>query len=99
MRRLRSLGVYSEMLPCTQKIEDLKWKPVGIILSGGPASVNDPDSPRVDEEVFNLGVPVLYVVVCVDQNGEKVANMTRRGVCYGNQLIGIALSQVFLGDH
>ena len=62
LRRLRSLGVYSEMLPCTQKLKDLGWKPVGIILSGGPSSVYAPDSPSVDPMVFELGVPILYVV-------------------------------------
>ncbi|RGP75838.1 gmp synthase [Fusarium longipes] len=61
LRRLRSLGVYSEMLPCTQKIKDLGWKPVGVILSGGPSSVYAEDSPGVDPEVFELGVPVLGV--------------------------------------
>ncbi|VUC35569.1 unnamed protein product [Clonostachys rosea] len=61
LRRLRSLGVYSEMLPCTQKLKDLSWKPTGIILSGGPSSVNSPDSPSVDPEVFELGVPILGV--------------------------------------
>ncbi|KAL7936354.1 hypothetical protein V8C35DRAFT_295295 [Trichoderma chlorosporum] len=61
LRRLRSLGVYSEMLPCTQKLKDLTWKPVGIVLSGGPSSVYAPDSPTVDPLVFELGVPVLGV--------------------------------------
>ncbi|KAI0125369.1 class I glutamine amidotransferase-like protein [Xylariales sp. AK1849] len=61
LRRLRSLGVYSEMLPCTQKLKDLAWKPVGIILSGGPSSVYSPDAPSVDPLVFDLGVPVLGV--------------------------------------
>ena len=61
LRRLRSIGVYSEMLPCTQKLKDLTWKPVGIVLSGGPSSVYSPDAPSVDPLVFELGVPVLGV--------------------------------------
>lgn len=89
LRRLRSIGVYSEMLPCTQKLKDLTWKPVGIILSGGPSSVYAPDAPNVDPLVFELGVPVLYVVNLRQKHDEKVANILRRGVCFGNQLIGI----------
>jgi GMP synthase (glutamine-hydrolysing) len=47
------------MLPCTQKIKDLGWKPVGVILSGGPSSVYADDAPGADPAVFELGVPVL----------------------------------------
>ncbi|KAK0362184.1 GMP synthase (glutamine-hydrolyzing) [Friedmanniomyces endolithicus] len=60
-RRLRELNVYSEMLPCTQKLADLSWKPKGIILSGGPYSVYAPDAPHVDPEVFKLDVPILGI--------------------------------------
>lgn len=60
-RRCRELNVYCEMLPCTQKIKDLDWKPKGIILSGSPYSVYDDVAPRVDPDVFNAGVPVLGI--------------------------------------
>ena len=60
-RRLRELHVYSEMLPCTQKIADLSWKPRGVILSGGPYSVYDADAPHVDPAVFELNVPILGI--------------------------------------
>ncbi|EMC91712.1 hypothetical protein BAUCODRAFT_79682 [Baudoinia panamericana UAMH 10762] len=60
-RRLRELNVYSEMLPCTQKLADLTWKPKGVILSGGPYSVYASDAPHVDPEVFNLDVPILGI--------------------------------------
>ncbi|EEH50506.2 GMP synthase [glutamine-hydrolyzing] [Paracoccidioides brasiliensis Pb18] len=60
-RRLRELNIYSEMLPCTQKIADLSWKPKGVILSGSPYSVYAPDAPHVDPGVFELGVPVLGI--------------------------------------
>ena len=49
------------MLPCTQKLSDLSWKPKGIILSGGPYSVYAPDAPHVDPEVFKLAVPLLGI--------------------------------------
>merc|ERR1712093_516005 len=60
-RRLRELNVYSEMLPCTQKLADLSWKPKGIILSGGPYSVYEADAPHVDPAIFELGVPILGI--------------------------------------
>ncbi|TIA93182.1 hypothetical protein E3P99_00319 [Wallemia hederae] len=60
-RRCRELNVYCEMLPCTQKLKDLSWKPKGIILSGSPYSTYDKDAPRVDPDVFNAGVPVLGI--------------------------------------
>lgn len=53
-RRLRELNVFSEMLPCTQKLSELKFKPKGIILSGGPYSVYEEGSPHVDPAVFDL---------------------------------------------
>jgi GMP synthase (glutamine-hydrolysing) len=45
-RRLRELNVYSEMLPCTQKLSNLSWKPKGIILSGRPYSVHQAEGVR-----------------------------------------------------
>lgn len=42
------------MLPCTQKLSELKFKPKGIILSGGPYSVYEEGSPHVDPAVFDL---------------------------------------------
>ncbi|PIL35473.1 hypothetical protein GSI_02201 [Ganoderma sinense ZZ0214-1] len=60
-RRCRELNVYAELMPCTQKIKDVKFKPKGIILSGSPYSVYDKDAPHVDPEVFELGVPILGI--------------------------------------
>ena len=44
------------MLPCTQKLSGLTWKPKGVILSGSPYSVYDADAPHVDPAVFDLEV-------------------------------------------
>ncbi|KAI0671840.1 GMP synthase [Trametes maxima] len=60
-RRCRELNVYAELMPCTQKIKDLNFKPKGVILSGSPYSVYDKDAPHVDPDVFDLGVPVLGI--------------------------------------
>ncbi|KAL0953087.1 hypothetical protein HGRIS_004360 [Hohenbuehelia grisea] len=48
-------------MPCTTKIKDVHFKPKGIILSGSPYSVYDKDSPHVDPEVFELGIPILGI--------------------------------------
>ncbi|MDO5117679.1 MAG: glutamine-hydrolyzing GMP synthase [Eggerthellaceae bacterium] len=59
-RRVRDLGVYSEIVPCdTPAAELAAANPSAIILSGGPASVYAPDAPSIDPAVFELGVPVL----------------------------------------
>ena len=60
-RRLRELNVYSEMLPCTQRLAELPWRPKGVILSGGPYSVYSKDAPHVDPDVFTLDVPILGI--------------------------------------
>ncbi len=59
-RRVRDLNVYSEIVPCDISAEELAaMKPSALILSGGPASVNEPDAPRVDPAIYEMGVPVL----------------------------------------
>src|SRR5688500_10970247 len=61
-RRVREKGVYSELVRPDIKIEDLKkLNPKGIILSGGPSSVYEPNAPRCDPRLFDLGVPVLGI--------------------------------------
>ncbi|HEY1499064.1 MAG TPA: glutamine-hydrolyzing GMP synthase [Acidobacteriaceae bacterium] len=61
-RRIREQNVYSAVLSCTAKIDDIRaLNPVGIVLSGGPCSVYDADAPPADPEVLNLGLPVLGI--------------------------------------
>jgi GMP synthase (glutamine-hydrolysing) len=61
-RRLRELGVYCEIHPCTMPGAAMRaWRPRGVVLSGGPASVLAEGSPRVDAAVWDLGVPVLGI--------------------------------------
>ena len=61
-RRVREAGVYSVVLPYSATIEDITNEaPMGIILSGGPASVLDAEAPTIETDVFELGIPVLGI--------------------------------------
>ncbi len=84
-RRLRELGVYSEVWPwddprLEEALEDGEAPANGIILSGGPASVDSEDAPSFHDGLLDLDVPIL-------------------GICYGMQLLVDALGgQVEGGD-
>ena len=61
-RRVRECGVYSEIHPWDMSDTDIAaFAPSGIILSGGPESVNLTAPPRLSSAVFKLGVPVLGI--------------------------------------
>ncbi|TWP26836.1 glutamine-hydrolyzing GMP synthase [Apibacter muscae] len=61
-RRIREFGVYSEILPYYTPIEDiLIHEPKGIILSGGPSSVNAEDAHLIERKIYELGIPILGI--------------------------------------
>ena len=61
-RRVRECDVYCEVHPYNIDIDKLKkLNPMGIIFTGGPASVYEEDAPKCNEEVFNLGIPILGI--------------------------------------
>ncbi|MCF7805778.1 MAG: glutamine-hydrolyzing GMP synthase [Candidatus Marinimicrobia bacterium] len=61
-RRVRELGVYSEIYSPFISIEELRSKePAAVILSGGPASIDNPDAPHPDAELLKLEIPVLGI--------------------------------------
>jgi GMP synthase (glutamine-hydrolysing) len=61
-RRVRDLGVYSEIVSPDISVSELKkMKPCGIIFSGGPSSVLEKDSPTASKELLDLGIPVLGI--------------------------------------
>ena len=61
-RRVRECHVYSQVVPWSVSSDEIRaQQPAGIILSGGPASVNDPSAPRCDPAIYALGVPVLGI--------------------------------------
>lgn len=61
-RRIRDLGVYSELLPYNVSVDRLKaLAPKGIVFSGGPSSVYAEGAPHVDPAIYDLGIPVLGI--------------------------------------
>jgi GMP synthase (glutamine-hydrolysing) len=82
-RRVRELGVFCRIVPCTLKPAEVRAAGAGaLILSGGPASVYAGDAPTCDPALFDLGLPVLGI--CYGQQlmcsllGGKVAAATGR---------------------
>ena len=82
-RRVRELKVYSEIHPFNVDLSFIReFRPSGIILSGGPASVYEEGAPSLPEEVLSLGIPVLGICygmqVLAKLLGGKVAKSTDR---------------------
>ncbi|HYL62761.1 MAG TPA: glutamine-hydrolyzing GMP synthase [Candidatus Methylomirabilis sp.] len=82
-RRIREQQVFSAILPCTTSLDEIrKLEPVGLVLSGGPSSVYDPDAPKCDPAVLAMGLPVLgicYGMQWIAHNlGGKVESVPRR---------------------
>jgi GMP synthase (glutamine-hydrolysing) len=82
-RRIREMGVFSEIKPYDCDEAAIKaLNPKGIILSGGPESVTQSDSPRAPDIVFKLGIPVLGICygmqTLVEQCGGKVGSLSHR---------------------
>jgi GMP synthase (glutamine-hydrolysing) len=82
-RRIRELGVYSEIQPFNYAIDQIiRRKPVGIILSGGPSSVYKQYAPMPDLKIFDLGVPILGICyglqIIAEKFGGEVNSAARR---------------------
>ncbi len=61
-RRVREAGVYSEIHPFGRALEIIRARrPSAIILSGGPASIYDPEAPQLDKSIFEFDIPILGI--------------------------------------
>jgi len=94
-RRVRESGVYCEIWPFNQAdMDKIKaYNPKGIILSGGPCSVTDKDSPSVPQEVFELGLPIFGICygqqLMVQQLGGVVEAGESEGREFGRAYVDI----------
>jgi len=100
-RKMRENGVYCEIVPYNENIEDIKARgPQGLILSGGPASVYASDSYRPDPAVFELGLPILGICygmqLIVQQFGGSVIPASHHE--YGKAQLKIELDSPIFAD-
>jgi GMP synthase (glutamine-hydrolysing) len=91
-RRIRDLGVYTEIVPGDSSLDGLITPEIrGLILSGSPFSVYDPDSPRPDPRVMDLEIPMLGICYGVQRliqdQGGTVAALSKRE--YGRSVVRI----------
>src|SRR3954464_876054 len=94
-RRVRELGVFSELLPHHVGVEEVRKRtPRGLILSGGPASVYAPGAPRLDPELLELGIPVLGICY-----GMQALVLTLGGKVEGAEVGEFGRSQLTVSEH
>lgn len=93
-RRVREAGVYSEIAPFTMAEAAFhRMRPKGIILSGGPASVTEENSPRAPDCLFESGLPILGICygqqVMMTQLGGNVEGGGEKGGEFGRAFLEV----------
>ena len=88
-RHVREHHVFCRIAPPSLELDAIeKSKPEGIILSGGPASIYEIDSPKVHKQIFNLGIPILGICYgmqfMVDALGGNVRGAEKREYGFAN---------------
>lgn len=97
-RRVRELGVYSEILFWDSPAEKLEAaNPSGIILSGGPRSVLDDDAPAVPVKLIKSGVPVLGICYGMQLLAHTFGGVVERGESaeYGRAVVDVEGGRLF----
>lgn len=80
-RRVREIGVYCEIFPCTISSEEIKnFAPRGIILSGGPESVTETTTPRAPQIVFEMDCPVLGICYGMQTMASQLGGQVAKGI-------------------
>ncbi|MFM8600264.1 MAG: glutamine-hydrolyzing GMP synthase [Mycobacterium sp.] len=99
-RRVREARVFSEVIPHTAGVEEIKAKdPQAIILSGGPASVYEPGAPQLDPALFELGLPVFGICYGFQAMAQALGGtVDRTGTSeYGRTELNVLGGQLHLG--
>lgn len=92
-RRIRELGVYSEILPYDTPLPQIQaQQPAGLILSGGPISVHDSKAPLIDQKMFSIGIPILGICYGLQLTAHLLGGQVR-------QATKREFGQVVLGSH
>ena len=80
-RRLRESGIYCEIWPFSADFQAITaWAPRALILSGGPASVTDPGSPRLADGVWAMGIPILGICYGQQLMCEELGGAVQSGI-------------------
>jgi len=99
-RRIREIGVYCEIWAWDHDPAEIaKFAPNGVILSGGPESVVEADSPRAPEQAFALGVPVLGICYGMQTMAAQYGGTVEGGHAreYGHAAIATEACTLFEG--
>jgi GMP synthase (glutamine-hydrolysing) len=101
-RRIREQNVFSVVLPCTAPLDEiLSYKPIGIVLSGGPSSVYDADAPAADPALLKLDAPMLGICYglhfIVHHMGGKVRTAPKREYGHAEVILEDPSTQLFAG--
>src|SRR3989339_1146720 len=97
-RRVRELGVYSQIMSPTSASDEFKGAG-GIILSGGPKSVYDKDAVAFNPKIFSSGIPVLGLCYGEQLIGEHLGGKVTAGRVkeYGKAVLEVVAGELFEG--
>jgi GMP synthase (glutamine-hydrolysing) len=100
-RRIREQHVYCEIQPGTIDAAAVAaWRPSGIVLSGGPASVLDPGAPDLDPKILDLGPPVLAICYGLQLLAHRLGGRVEKAEDreYGRALLEVLRDDPLFGD-
>jgi GMP synthase (glutamine-hydrolysing) len=100
-RRVREAGVYCELHPYDVSEEFIQsFAPKGIILSGGPSSVTEDETPRAPEIVFTLGIPVLGICYGMQTMAAQLGGAVENGAVreFGHATVQLTGASLLWGD-